>query len=56
MFDTESRTHYLTKGWNNALSAVLGLPALAYAVIAFATSVWSAEVAFVGMVAVGALY
>jgi hypothetical protein len=56
MFDTESKNRYLTSGWNNVLSAVLGLPALAYAVVAFATSVWSVWVAFAGMVAVGAVY
>lgn len=51
MLDTEMKDRYLTTGWINTLIAVLGLPALAYALVVLSTSVLSDRAAFVGMVA-----
>jgi hypothetical protein len=56
MLDTETKDQYLTKGWNNTLTAVLGLPAVACAVVALGASGVSDRAAFAGMVAVGAVY
>lgn len=50
------RDRYLTVGWNNGLTALLGLPALGYAAVALGTSVLSDRAAFIGLTAVGAVY
>ncbi|MCP5027924.1 MAG: hypothetical protein GY929_16740 [Actinomycetia bacterium] len=56
MFDTETKDRYLTAGWNNTLTAVLGLSTLAYAVVALGPSVLSDRAVFVGMVVFGAVF
>lgn len=59
MADTMNRNgrdRYLTVGWNNALTALLGIPALAYAALALGSSALSDRAAFIGMVAIGAVY
>ena len=47
---------FLTVGWNNLLTVVLGLPALTYAAVAFFTSILSDKSGFFGMVAIGVIY
>lgn len=50
------RGRYLTVGWNNRLTVVLGLPTLVFAAVALFGSVLSDRAAFIGMVAIGAVY
>jgi len=50
------RDRYLTVAWNNALTAALGLPMLAYAVVVLSGSALSDRTAFIGMVLIGAVY
>jgi hypothetical protein len=47
---------FLTRTWNNRLTLLLGLPTLAWAVIALTTSAFSDRAAFIGMVAFAAVY
>ena len=56
MVDTDTKIRWLTRRRNNTLTAVLGIPALAYAMYALATSGLSDRAAFAGMVAIGAVY
>lgn len=51
-----SRDRYLTVWWNNALTMALGLPGLVYAALALGTSALSDRAAFIGLVAIGAVY
>jgi len=46
----------LTVRWNNILTLGLGLPALAYAVVALSTSLASDWAGFLGLVVIGVLY
>jgi hypothetical protein len=51
-----TKERLLTVRWNNLLSLGLGIPTLAYAVVALSMSL-SAEVAgFIGLVVLGVLY
>lgn len=50
------RDRYLTLGWNNALTAALGLPMIAYAITVSSTSSLSDRAAFIGMFLIGAVY
>ena len=51
-----SRDRFLTVGWNNALMAGLGLPALAFAAVALFTSALSDRSAFIWLAIIGAVY
>ena len=46
----------LTVRWNNGLTLGLGLPALAYAVVALSTSLASKLGGFIGLAVIGVLY
>jgi hypothetical protein len=46
----------LTVQWNNRLSLGLGIPALAYAIFALATSVLSPFTEFIALVVIGVVY
>jgi hypothetical protein len=46
----------LTVRWNNWLAMGLGIPALAYAVVALSTSLAAELWGFVGIVVIGVLY
>ena len=48
--------NFLTRSWNNQLTLLLGLPTLAWGVVALTTSVFSDLTAFVGMVVFAAVY
>ena len=54
--DTMTKEKFLTVRWNNWLSLGLGLPALIYIVVAFATSVWSGRGGLIGLAVIGVLY
>jgi hypothetical protein len=47
---------FLTRGWNNRLTLLLGLPTLVWAIVALTTSAFSDLTAFVGMVVFAAIY
>ena len=48
--------HYLTRGWNNALTLGLGLPTVIFAGAVLATSAFSDSTAFIGILLIGAVY
>ena len=50
-----TRTDFLTRGWNNRLTMLLGLPTLAWAVFALTTPLPDFA-GFIGMVAFAAVY
>lgn len=51
-----NRDRLLTVGWNNALSAALGIPMVIYATIALSTAAISDRAAFIGLVIIGSFY
>jgi len=51
-----TKEKFLTKKWNNILTAGLGIPTLVYAVIVLKTNVMSDFVGWLGMVLIGAAY
>ena len=51
-----TKEKFLTVRWNNVLTLGLGLPALAYAVVALSTSLASGWPGFLGLVVIGVLY
>ncbi len=51
-----TRQQLLTLGWNNALTLGLGLPTLAFAVVALATPLMTGKASFIGMSVIGALF
>ena len=51
-----TKEKFLTVRWNNILMLGLGLPALAYAVVALSTSLASQWTGFLGLVVIGVLY
>ena len=51
-----TKERFLTIRWNNLLTLGLGLPALAYIVYAFSTSVWTTMGGMIGLSIVGVLY
>jgi hypothetical protein len=51
-----TKERFLTVRWNNILMLGLGLPALAYAVVALSTSIASHWAGFLGLVVIGVLY
>lgn len=50
------KDRFLTVRWNNLLTLGLGIPALAYGVVALSTSLASELGGFIGMVVIGVLY
>jgi len=54
--DTVTKERFLTVRWNNILTLGLGLPALAYAVVALSTGIASNWAGFLGLVVIGVLY
>ena len=51
-----TREKYLTVGWNNLLTLVLGLIVLAYVIFTLSNSTWSEGSGFTGLAILGALY
>ena len=51
-----TKEKFLTVRWNNLLSLGLGLPGLAYIVIAFATPLWSTMGGLIALSIIGVLY
>lgn len=51
-----TKDKFLTVRWNNLLSLAVGLPALAYVVVALSISALSGLGGFIGMVIVGVVY
>jgi hypothetical protein len=51
-----TRGRFLTARWNNLLSLGVGLPALAYAMVALSAPALSGLGGFIGMVIVGVVY
>jgi len=51
-----TKENFLTKKWNNLLTAGLGIPTLVYAVVVLSTPVLSDFAGFIGMVLIGATY
>lgn len=51
-----TRDRYLTARWNNLLTLSLGLPALAFAIVALATDTFTDRAAFIGLVVVSSFY
>ena len=47
---------FLTVRFNNMLSLGLGIPALAYVIIALSTSLMPESSAFIGLVVIGVVY
>jgi hypothetical protein len=50
------KDRFLTVRWNDLLTLALGIPALAYAAVALATSLASELGGFIGLVVIGVLY
>ncbi len=51
-----TRDQFLTVRWNNLLALALGLPTLAYVVVAFSTALWSLRSGLIGLAVFGALF
>ncbi len=51
-----NRDRFLTARWNNILTLSLGLPALAFALVALTTDTISDRAAFIGLVVISAFY
>jgi hypothetical protein len=51
-----NKDEFLTARWNNILSLVLGIPALAYAIVVLSTSVMSDFAGFIWLVGIGVVY
>ena len=51
-----TRDQVLTKRWNNALTALLGIPMVVYALVAIATDNTSSLVWFIGLALIGSVY
>lgn len=56
MSDVMTRDRFLTRAWNNRLTLLLGLPALAWSIIALATTTLSDRTAFIGMAVLAVVY
>ena len=50
-----TKDEFLTVRWNNLLSAGLGLPGLAFIVLAFSTPAWQGSTGMIGVSVFGAL-
>ena len=51
-----TRENFLTVRWNNWLTLGLGLPALAFALFAFSTSLWTERWGLIALALIGVLY
>ena len=51
-----TRERFLTVRWNNILSLLVGLPALAYVIVALSTSSLSDFDGFLGLLIIGAVF
>lgn len=51
-----TKEDFLTVRWNNLLSLILGIPTVAYVVVALSTSLMSDRIAFIGFCIIGVLY
>ena len=51
-----TKERFLTVRWNNILTLGLGLPTLAYAIVALSISIASHWAGFLGLVVIGVLY
>ena len=47
---------FLTVRWNNYLTVALGLPTVAYMVVAYATPLWTSMGGLIGLAIIGVLY
>ncbi len=56
LMNEANRDRFLTARWNNILTLSVGLPALAFAVVALTTGAFSDRAAFFGLVIVSAFY
>jgi hypothetical protein len=52
----DPKDRYLTVGWNNTLTVLLGVPTLVYGLAVLSTSGLSDRDAFIGMAVLGAVY
>lgn len=50
------KAEFLTVRWNNLLTLGLGLPALAFVLYAFSTSLWMDRGGLIGLAIIGVLY
>lgn len=51
-----TKDNFLTVRWNNYLSLGIGIPTLAYVVVALSTSLWLARGGLIGLAIFGALF
>ena len=51
-----TRDRFLTAGWNNVLTLVMGLLFLALALVALTSETFSDRTTFIGLVVAGAFY
>jgi len=51
-----TKENFLTVRWNNLLSLGLGIPALAYVVIALSSGAWTGRGGVIGLAIIGVLY
>jgi hypothetical protein len=51
-----NKEKFLTVRWNNWLTLGLGLPALAFVVFAFSTSLWTERGGLIALALIGVLY
>ena len=51
-----TKEKFLTVRWNNILTLALGLPTVAYMVVAFTTSIWTSMGGLIGLAIIGVLY
>ncbi len=56
LMNDAGRDRFLTARWNNILTLSLGLPALAFAVVALTTEIFTDLTVFVVLVIVSAFY
>ena len=56
LMNDAGRDRFLTARWNNILTLALGLPALAFAVVALSTDTFTDLTVFVVLVVVSAFY
>jgi hypothetical protein len=51
-----TKEKFLTVRWNNLLTLALGIPALAYVLYAFSTSLWTTKNGLIGLTIIGVVY
>lgn len=51
-----TKENFLTIRWNNLLSLGIGIPTLAYIIVALSTSLWLARGGLIGLSIFGALF